>query len=496
MIPFKTIPSGIRTPGLYTEIDASQANTASGTQRALVIGQITSAATLPANVPALVASAAEARTAGGAGSMLAAMIAAYRANDAFGEVWYLPIADDAAGTAATGALAFAGPATAAGILSLYIAGQLVSVPVTNAANAATIATAVAAAINGAVDLPVTAAVDGVTTSKVNVTAKHKGMAGNDIDLRANYLGSASGQTLPAGVTVTFTAMSGGLLNPSLTIALAALGDLPFDFIVSPYTDPTSIASVSGLLNDTNGRWSYMSQLYGHAFIAKRGTQGALATFGTSLNDQHLCCLGFNDSPSPNYAWAAAVAGAAAVSLRADPGVPLQTVRVAGVLAPPVPSQFLASQRAVLLYDGIGTFKVMRDRTIQIERLVTTYQTNAQGQADNSYLDVETLFTLMAVLRAYSNLYSTKFAQAKLGSDGVRYGPGANVVTPGTVKAELIALYRSLESEQAWVQNSTGFAAEVSVTKNTGSPGRLDIVLPIRVIGQLRIMAVLVQFKLT
>lgn len=496
MIPFKTIPAGIRTPGLYTELDASQANTASGTQRALVIGQITAGATLLANVPTLVASAAEARTAGGAGSMLAAMIAAYRANDAFGEVWYLPIADDAAGTAATGALAFAGPATAAGILSLYIAGQLVSVPVANAATAATIATAVAAAINAAVDLPVTAVVDGVTTSKVNVTAKHKGLVGNDIDLRANYLGSSSGQSLPAGVTVTFTAMSGGLLNPTLTTGLAALGDLPFDFIVSPYTDATSIAAISGLLNDTNGRWSYASQLYGHAFIAKRGTQGALATFGTGLNDQHLSCIGFNDSPSPNYAWAAATAGAAAVSLRSDPAVPLQTVKIAGVLAPPVASQFLAAQRSVLLYDGIGTFKVQRDGTVQIERLVTTYQTNAQGQADNSYLDVETLFTLMAVLRAYATLYSTKFAQAKLGSDGVRYGPGANVVTPGTIKAELVALYRTLESEQAWVQNSAGFAAAVTVTKNANSPGRVDIVLPITLVGQLRVMAVLIQFKLS
>ncbi|MDH4745824.1 phage tail sheath subtilisin-like domain-containing protein [Sphingomonas sp. CBMAI 2297] len=496
MIPFKTIPAGLRVPGLYNELDASQANTASGTQRALVIGQITAGASLPANVPTLVASATEARTAGGAGSMLAAMIAGYRANDPFGEVWYLPIADDPVGTAAAGAITIAGPATAAGIISLYIAGQLVSVPVASAATAATIATTLAAAINATVDLPVTAVVDGVTTSKVNVTAKNKGLAGNDIDLRVNYLGTAGGQQLPGGVTVTFAPMAGGLLNPSLTNALAALGDLPFDFIVSPYTDATSIAAISGLLNDLTGRWSYTSQLYGHAFIAKRGTQGALATFGIGLNDQHLSCLGFNDSPSPNYVWSAAVAGAAAVSLRADPGVPLQTVRIAGVLAPPVSSQFLASQRAVLLYDGIGTFKVMRDGTVQIERLITTFQTNAQGQADNSYLDVETLFTLMAVLRAYSTLFTTKFAQVKLGSDGVRYGPGANVVTPATIKAELIALYRSLESEQAWVQNSEAFAASVAVTKNASSPGRVDVLLPITVIGQLRVMAVLVQFKLS
>ncbi|MFV3561691.1 hypothetical protein ACNJFJ_21305, partial [Mycobacterium tuberculosis] len=126
---------------------------------------------------------------------------------------------------------------------------------------------------------------------------------------------------------------------------------------------------------------------------------------------------------------------------------------------------------------------------------TMYQVNAQGQADNAYLDGETMFTLMAVLRSFATLWSTKFARAKLGQDGVRYGPGSNVVTPATIKAEFVALYRSLESEQAWVQNSQAFAASVSVTKNAGSPGRVDALLPIILIGQLRIIAQLVQFRL-
>ena len=101
----------------------------------------------------------------------------------------------------------------------------------------------------------------------------------------------------------------------------------------------------------------------------------------------------------------------------------------------------------------------------------------------------------AVLRAFATLWSTKFARAKLGQDGVRYGPGSNVVTPATIKAEFVALYRSLESEQAWVQNSQAFAASVSVAKNAGSPGRVDALLPIILIGQLRIIAQLVQFRL-
>lgn len=490
-ISFKTIPAGLRLPGFYAEIDASQANTAAGTQRALIIGQVSAGSTLAPNVPVLSTSATEARIAGGAGSMLAAMVAAYRANDAFGEVWYLPLADDAASTAAAGSIAFTGPVTAAGTLNLYIAGQLVAVTLGAGTTAAQAATIVAAAIAATIDLPVTAVAN---VARVDLTAKNKGAVGNDIDLRTNYLGTAGGQALPAGLGVQITAMAAGAGAPSLTTGLAALGTLPFDYIVSPYTDATSIASISGLLADTTGRWSWQTEIYGHCYVAKRGTQGALAAFGITLNDQHLSCIGFADSPSPAYVWAAALAGAAAPSLRADPAVPLQTLAIAGVLAPPVQSRFLPSQRNTLLYDGISTFRVDPTGNVLIENLITTYQVNALGQADNAYLEVETMFTLMLVLRTFAALFTSKFARVKLGTDGVRYPGGSNVVTPSTIKAELVALYRSLE-DAGLVQNSQAFSAAVSVTKNTQNVGRVDVLLPVTLIGQLRTVATLLQFKL-
>ena len=130
----------------------------------------------------------------------------------------------------------------------------------------------------------------------------------------------------------------------------------------------------------------------------------------------------------------------------------------------------------------------------IENLVTTYQLNALGQADSAYLEVETMFTLMGVLRTYAALFTSKFARVKLGQDGVRYPPGSNVVTPATIRAELVALYRSLE-DAGQVQNSDAFAATVTVTKNTQNAGRVDVLLPITLIGQLRTVATLLQFKL-
>ena len=70
-------------------------------------------------------------------------------------------------------------------------------------------------------------------------------------------------------------------------------------------------------------------------------------------------MGFNDSPSPSYIWAADLAGTAAVSLRADPARPLQTLALSTVLAPPLHSRFDLSDRNTLLWDGVSTFTVGR-----------------------------------------------------------------------------------------------------------------------------------------
>src|SRR5579885_325364 len=192
-INFKQIPANIRVPLFYAEVDNSHANSGSINQRALIVGQITSSGTATANVPVISQGVDDAKTLGGPGSMLALMVDMYRKNDNFGELWLLPLADDGAAVAAVGNISFTGPATAAGVLSLYIAGVKVSTVVTSGMTAAQLATALVAAINAITDLPVTAAVNGTHAYQVDITAKNKGPAGNDIDLRLNYLGNPGGE---------------------------------------------------------------------------------------------------------------------------------------------------------------------------------------------------------------------------------------------------------------------------------------------------------------
>ncbi|MCW2521753.1 MAG: phage tail sheath family protein [Frankiales bacterium] len=491
-IPFNKIPSNLRVPLLHVELDPSRANTASDVQRTLIIGQKTSVGTAVANVPVQSQGVAEARTAGGPGSQLAAMTATYRFNDPAGEVWYLPLSDDGSGTAATGSIAFTGPTTAAGTLYLYIGGQLVQVGLSAAMTAAQVATVVIAAITAATDVTVTAVVNGAIASQVDLTAKNKGLAGNDTDIRLNYYGAIGGEVTPAGLTVTIVAMSGGATNPTLTTALANLVDKPFDFIVHPYNDATSLAALAALLNDTTGRWSWANQVYGHAFYGFKGTSGALTTFGLTQNDPHASCIGVYDSPTPVWRWAAAVAGAAAVSLRIDPGVPLQTLQVLGVLAPSPEKRFGMTIRNTLLFSGISTFTVNAGGGVAIENLITTYQTNAQSQPDDSYLQVETLFLLAFVLRSLNAFVVENYGRSKLASVGTRPRAGSRVANTNTIRAGLIGHYRGLE-DRGYVQQSDVFAANLVVEK-PGTPNRINVLWAGILIEQVRIFALLAQFR--
>ncbi|MDO9714300.1 phage tail sheath subtilisin-like domain-containing protein [Paracraurococcus lichenis] len=483
-ITFKTIPASLRAPGVYGEIDPSRANASTVNQPTLIIGQMLASGTATANVPVLVTSYDQARTTFGAGSMLSLMYKKYREADAFGTVYVLPLADNAAGTQASNTITITGTATAAGTLNVYVAGTNIQVGVAAGDANTAVAAALNAAINAAIDLPATSS---VSTNVVNVTARHKGIAAGDIDLRVNYGGPAAGEFTPTGVTVAIGAGTAGTGEPVLNFT--ALADTAYAYICTPYTDSTSVGAVSTLLNDTVGRWSPFLQLYGHAFSAKEATVGNLSTFGNGLNDQHLTVLGFNDAPEPVYLWAAAYTGVCAQSLSADPALPLQNIALP-VKAPAKQSRFSLTERNTLYFDGISTTRINDAGQVILDRSVTTYQTNTTGAPDSSYLDTETLATLQVLLRDVKDMLSVKFGRVKLVQDGTSIPAGSNTVTAQIIKGEVIGWYRN-QVNAGLAQDAAGFARGI-VAENQGN-GVVALLLPIAVANQLRITKLLVQF---
>lgn len=495
MIPFQNVPGNLRTPLFFAEVDNSQGNTATVNQNTLIVGQMLTAGTATADEAVICASSANARVLCGQGSMLAAMMEVYLQNDSSGTVYLLPVADATTGmTRSEGQLEISGTPAANGVISLYIAGIRVQVAVVPTDTRADIGSAIASAVSANADLPVTVSLRTGNAVQVILKAKNLGALGNTIDIRLNYLGAGGGEYLPPGVYINIIKMTGGRGSPDLSAALASLHDTNFDFIVFPYDDTTSLDAVRDFLNDQTGRWSYSQQTYGHAFSATSGTYGVLTSKGEGRNDQHVSLMGVNDSPSPSYAWSAGYAGASAVSLRNDPGRPLHTLVVRGVRAPPMTSRLSLTERNTLLYSGISTFTVQPDDSVQIENVITTYHLNGYGQPEDSYLQVETLFLLMFCMRDMRSIVTSKFGRVKLAKEGKRFAPGSALVTPSTIKAELIAEYQSLEW-QGYVQDSAAFAAGLIVEPNAQDPNRVDVLWDGVLINQLRIFAVLAQFRL-
>ncbi|HEJ7999081.1 TPA: phage tail sheath subtilisin-like domain-containing protein [Serratia liquefaciens] len=493
-VPFNRLPSNQRAPFFYAEFDNSMANTATAVQRTLLIGQMLSTATATPGIPQKVSSDSAVAGICGSGSMLHSMMTAYLANDISAELWILPLADSPTGTtAATGKLKVVTAAAATGVLSLYIAGMRVQLTVVSTDDNVAVAAAIAAVINGQSKLPVTAEVDSAATDTVKLTAKNKGAHGNSIDIRLNYQGAAGGEDTPQGMTLTITPMASGAGAPALTDALGNLQDRAFDFIVNPYTDTTSLDVVKEFLSDATGRWSYAQQLYGHSFGALAGTYGSLSAAGEARNNQHETLLGINGSPTPAYLWAAALTGAIAPSLRNDPGRPTQTLTISGVLAPPLEERFMLTERNNLLYSGISTFTVADDGSVQVEKTITTYQKNKFGDADDSYLNIETLFLLMFVTRFLRTQITSKFSRMKLANDGTRFAPGSAIVTPNVIRAELIAQYRTLEYN-GYVQDAAAFAKTLLVERNSNNSKRIDVLWTGTLIDQLEIFALLNQWR--
>jgi phage tail sheath gpL-like len=438
--------------------------------------------------------------------MIAQMYYAERKVDPDGQVWILPIADAGGGVAATGTIAFTGPATEAGTLSLYIHGECVAKPgvaVSSGMTATALATAVAAAINAMLDLAVTAT---ATTGTVTWTAKNKGALGNDIDVRMNYLGAPGGEQTPAGIGVTIAAATAGSGDPDLASALATLKSLPFDVIGQPYAGTGDIGEMTTFMSFlTGGRWSWNQQLYGHVFTAIRGAASsssestavsALAAIGAALNDPHLTVVGFYDDPSPCWSHTAALVGDAGIALDVDPApAPLKNLPLTGIKAAAAPNQMSFSDQQTLLSTGIAVLNYGADGTVSIGRAITTYQKDVDGVTDTTYLDCETLFASAAIVRYFRQKLAAIFPRCKVAPDGTNFGAAKSpIVTPKSATAVIDSAYADMINF-GWVTDLAGFQARRSVVINDTAPTELDMFLPINVIPGLMVIASQTQVAL-
>ena len=497
-VAFNYVAGDIRVPIFAAELNAGPPSY-SGKSPEIVIapcktGSIVALAGKPSNVgfkdPNLLC---------GTGSIAAEMLLYARQQNPLGEIYVMDRGAITGAAAATGAITVTGTATSPGTLTRYIGGERYDVNVAAGDTAGVVASALVLRIrqgytrfNRAMGAPVAVVLDGQTAGKVNLTANHPGTEGNGISILAGLDGDEA--EVP-GLTVTVTAMSGGVGDADMAVLLAKLGNQPFDFIVAPYATTAQLNAVRDFLSILgSGRAAPLVGLDGHYFTVSNGNLSTLTTFGSGRNDPHATVLGVLNVPHPLWCWAAALGSECAFLLNLGRPLktaieivrPLQTRILAGLRPAANPTDdFATADRDSLLRNGISTFVRTAGGQVALDRVITTYQTNPAGLPDTGFLDVGKVFGGVYVKRYMRNALLGKYPRAAMMEDNPQSIQG--VITPPQAKAVVVHAYNDLHGAGV-VRQPDLFAANVVVDFDYAND-RANFYLPVAVTPGLMVFAV-------
>ncbi len=461
-IAFDSIPSSIRKPGKYFEFNTSLAvrTLPANRQEVLIVAGRLSTGSVAENVPTAVYDTDQAAKYFGYGSqahiMAAAMLDAYP----YVSLTIVGVDDNAAGVAATGTVEVAGAATASGTLRLYVGNAYVEVAVASGDAAADIAADLKDALDNKPVLPVSASVSSAT---ITLTAKNKGLCGNDIGLTYTAANSCC--------SLTITDMASGSGDPDIATALSAVFAEQYNKIVVPWTGSDQLEDLSDHLADVSGP---MEQRPGVGVYGYTGTMAAAITLAAGLNDGRMLCAYLRGTRSLPMEVAAAMCGV--MASEEDPARPLNTLELDGIHAPDIDDRLSRTEQESLLYNGVTPLEVGPGEAVQIVRAISTYTLDAQGIDDVSLLDITTIMTLDYVRKACRTRVALRFPRSKLSSK-----------TPPKVRSELLDVLYQLEGLEI-VEEVANNIDLLVVERDDQDVNRLNAKIPADVVNGLHVFA--------
>lgn len=488
-ITLQEVPYDWRLPGTYFEIRPSygKIGLVDYPTRVLLVGDKLAGGTAALNVPTRITRDDQGAALFGGGSLTDMQLRAFRANNRTTELWAVAIADPSGSpTSATGTITLAGAGvTAAAQVVYWIAGRRVAIIAQPGNTPTQLATALVAAITADPLMPVTAA---STAGAVTLTAKSKGTATNALDIRVSDLPD---EALPTGVTSTIVAMSGGAGVPDLAPLFAAIGTDWYTDILVPWSDTTILAALN---SELAARYNAMRRMDAHAYVGYRGTLSAATTYGEAQNGQFVTMLPADASPSPPWEWAAALVAVAAFYLTNDPARQLRGLALAGI-RPPVPAKRWTDQeRNLLLSSGMSVWDVLSDDTVVLSRVITMRQRTTLGTEDPAWIDIMVPKTMSRIRYDWESYLTLTYPRNKLADDGsVAAEYDLAVVTPRRLHGAWAGRYQLYE-RQGWTEGGRTVTEAASFVRNSTNRNRVDSQQPVRIIGNLMVMAGALEFE--
>ena len=291
-IPFTQIPASLLVPGQYQEVDASLAGGSDEIRRALIIAYRSPAGTAPAGTPVRVLSDQRAAVLFGHGSPAAIMARAFLSLNRVEECWVLPVDAPQAATAWRKKFTIAAASAGQGAIAITVNGARIdAAAVAEGADAAAIAAAVVARINGEPWLPVEAEV--LSGGEISVSAVVPGAGGNAISV--SVASEAGGVTVAEGAT--FQGTQTAIIEP----LLKKLGTVRYNYIASDFDDRDNVTALAAELDD---RFTAMRQIGGRAFVAVSGDTEAVLERVSTVNNPHIVLVPRMENPQLPGEWAA------------------------------------------------------------------------------------------------------------------------------------------------------------------------------------------------
>lgn len=482
------VPENILIPFMGIDFDGTQAFEGASTVpiNALFIGQKLAAGTANAGQKYLVFSADEVSVLAGSGSVAHRMAIKAFANKTTVSATFIFLDDAATSTAATIALTITGDATKSGELDLYYNGIRIAVSVAEDDSETTVGDNIVTAVSELEGFPATVAnLAGVVT----FTAKNKGIAAGDIDLRDSYNFK---EAIPDGLSLSYGAVSAGTIDPDVQTAIDAIGDDWFNVIGHMFTDATNIGKIKTYAEAQDVSTVMKDQIW---YAMLRDTRSNLITYGLDTanhNSKHLATGAWYKRLNAAYEGAAAVTAAYAQSLQDAIEKPLHRINLTGILALDKNDVWSDTERNQVASSGIQTFT---DATgVATEATVTMYLKNSSNVSDPTYRFCNTVYNLMAQRYRFRVQILSKYPRAILVTEGEKIRPGVQFMSISKGRSEALIWYRQLV-EDGLAEDYDTFKANLVVRRSTSNENRLEWLLPSDIVNQFIVGSADIQFKL-
>lgn len=478
------------TPGMYLQVRllAGATSPGSGGLRALIVGP---ANTTGGNITAdtevrTINTETEIKAAAGPGSLPhLAWKAAYAAHKSVRCDVLCPT--ESAGAAATGTITVSGTITTDGNVRVVIMGRTIDVPWLVGETPDNWVTKAVTAINARSDELFITASDGVPAGQVDLDAKGKGPAGNDVTLRAEITeGCASGSVAVSGAN-----LAGGTTEPDFTTALSNVQGTEYDFILLCISNADANAASSNnpsrLQSHIENLNTGLQALLQQGIYGTSGTIAAAKTGAVGRNEElleHLVCVNGESLPCEFGGWELGdrmaqrllYYNANRIGRKPTTGTLYGS---ADVLADN-PTQ---SESDDALDNGVTPFGYTANGEMYLIRPITTHSQDDNGNADKRCFDVNEVDAMYEVAKDLRVALPVEFQGAKVTRD-VETGdeePPEGVIEERDIKAFIASRILEFWAPKG-VVDGVAFATAVTngeliVQVNDTDETQVDIFIP-------------------